>query len=188
MVTGPKRVREIDMENAKVKKRLSSIYGKTVIYLAYIACVLLVLITLAETAEILIRKLGNTSLPWVIEFSEHALVFIAFLAGAWVLKKEAHIKVDIVLNMLSPRIRALINVMNSMLGAILCLFLSYRSALMVWDLWKRQVLTSKTVEIPMWPLFTVFSIGSLFLSIQFFIRAQSYFKTLRQHQDISLKD
>ena len=176
------------MENAKVKKRLSSIYGKTVIYLAYIACVLLALIILAETAEIIIRKLGNTSLPWVIEFSEHALVFIAFLAGAWVLKEEAHIKVDIILNRLSPGVRALTNVINSMLGAILCLFLSYRSGLMVWDLWKRQVLTAKTVEIPMWPLFAVFCIGSFLLSIQFFIRAQSYFKTLKQHQDIGPKE
>jgi len=176
------------MENAKLKKRLSSIYGKTIIYLAYIACVLLALITVAETAEIIIRKFANTSLPWVIEFSEHFLVFIAFLAGAWVLKEEAHIKVDIVLNMFSPRIRTLINVINSMLGAILCLFLSYRSALMVWDLWKRQVLTSKTVEVPMWPLFAVFCIGSFLLSIQFSIRARSYFKTLKQHQNIALKE
>ncbi|MBW2036952.1 MAG: TRAP transporter small permease [Deltaproteobacteria bacterium] len=176
------------MENIELKKRLSAIYDKTVLYLAYIACILLALITLAETAEIIIRKFGNTSLPWVIEFSEHALVFIAFLAGVWVLKEEAHIKVDIVLNMFSPRIRSLINVINSMLGAILCLFLSYRSALMVLDLWKRQVLTSKTVEIPMWPLFAVFCIGSFLISIQFFIRAQGYFKTMKQSQDIALKE
>jgi len=168
------------MVNAGLIKKLSVIYQKTIIYMAYIACVILVLITLAECAEIIVRKFGNTSLPWVIEFSEYALVFIAFLAGAWVLKEEAHIKVDLVLNMFSPRIRAVINVVNSILGAVLCLFLTYQSAFMVLDLFKRQILTAKTMEIPMWPLFAVFCFGNFLLSIQFFIRAHGYFKKIKQ--------
>ncbi len=173
------------MENRKLKKRISAIYEKTVDYPVYIACILLALITLAQTAEIIIRKVGNSSLPWVIEFSEHALVFIAFLAGAWVLREGAHIKVDIVLKMFSPKIRALINIINSILGAILCLFISFRTLLMVVDLWKRKILTAKTVEIPMWPLFAVFCFGFFLLSIQFFIRAYGYFKTMKQTQNIT---
>ncbi len=170
-----------------LKDKLSLIYEKTVIYLVYFSCFLLALITLAEFAEILVRKIGSTSLPWVIEFSEHSLVFIAFLSSAWVLKEDAHIKVDFVLNRLNPRIRALTNFTSSMLGAILCLFLSYRSLLMVWDLWKRQILTAKTLEIPMWPLFAVFCFGSFLLSIEFFIRAFRYFKTVQQLQNTASK-
>jgi len=170
------------MANTGAGKKFSAIYEKIIIYMAYIACILLVLIILGECAEIIVRKFGNTSLPWVIEFSEYALVFIAFLAGAWVLKDEAHIKVDLVLNMFNPRIRAIINVVNSILGAVLCLFLTYQSAFMVWDLFKRQILTAKTMEIPMWPLFAVFCFGNFLLTIQFFIRAQGYFRKIKQPQ------
>ncbi len=177
----------IKMEGAKKRKIFLDIYEKTILYLGYISGVLLALITLSVTAEILVRKLASTSLPWVIECSEHALAFIAFLAAAWVLKEEAHIKVDIVLTMLSERRRALVNIINSLLGAALCLFIAHRSALTIWDLWKRDIYTITTLEIPMAPLYSVIFVGSLLLTIQFCIRTKKSFLEWRKDRNIPEK-
>ncbi|MFH1487653.1 MAG: TRAP transporter small permease [Pseudomonadota bacterium] len=176
------------MERVGKRKRLSQFYDKTIVYLSYVSAVLLALITLSVTAEILVRKLAGTSLPWVIECSEHALAFITFLAAAWVLKEEAHIKVDIVLTALNDRMRALLNVMNSLLGAALCLFLAYRSGLTILDLWKRHIYTITTLEIPMAPLYSVIFIGSLLLSIQFSIRTKKFFSEWRNDRNIPEKE
>ena len=176
------------MVNGKVNNLLYAYYNKIIVFLSYVAGLLLCLITLAVTAEILVRKFANTSLPWVIECSEHALVFIAFTAAAWVLREDAHIKVDLVLSHLKKRPQAMLNVINSLLGGLLCLFLTYRSALTIVDLWKRDIYTVKTLEIPMAPLYSIICIGSLFLSIQFFIRAHSHFKEWKEPQDPSEKE
>ncbi|MFC1868023.1 TRAP transporter small permease [Thermodesulfobacteriota bacterium] len=168
------------MENAKENNRLFTCYNKIIVFLSYVAGVLLCLITLAVTAEILVRKFGSTSLPWVIECSEHALVWIAFFAAAWVLREEAHIKVDLVLGFFKERPRALLNIINSLLGFLLCGFLTYRSALTIFDLAKRHIYTIKTLEIPMAPLYSVICIGSLLLTIQFFLRTWRYFENWKK--------
>ena len=176
------------MANRKVSNLLYIYYNKIIVFLSYVAGVLLCLITLAVTAEILVRKFGNTSLPWVIECSEHALVFIAFTAAAWVLREDAHIKVDLVLSHLKKKPQAMLNVINSLLGGLLCLFITYRSALTIYDLWERHIYTVKTLEIPMAPLYSIICIGSLFLTIQFFIRTHGYFKEWRETQDSPEKE
>lgn len=170
------------MEKVKDINRLSSWYNKTIVFFSYAAGVLLCLITLAVTAEILMRKFGHTSLPWVIECSEHALVWIAFAGAAWVLREDAHIKVDLVLTHLKRKPQATLNVINSFLGGLLCLFITYRSALTIFDLWKRGIYTIKTLQIPMAPLYSIICIGSLFLTIQFFIRVYNYLKERKNHQ------
>ena len=151
--------------------------------MSYIAGILLCLITLAVTAEILVRKFGGTSLPWVIEMSEHALVWIAFTAAAWVLREDAHIKVDLVLTNLKKKPRSILNMINSLLGGLLCLFITYRSALTIIDLHKRHIYTIKTLEIPMAPLYSIICIGSFFLTIQFFIRTWNYYKDRNEPKD-----
>jgi TRAP-type C4-dicarboxylate transport system permease small subunit len=172
------------MENVKASKTVSKVYNKIIVYLSYLAGILLSLITLSVTAEIVVRKFTNSSLPWVIECSEHALVFITFLAAAWVLREDAQIKVDLVLSHLSRKKRALLNIFNSLLGGLLCGFISYRSALTVLDLSKRNIYTIKTLEIPMAPLYSVICLGSLLLTIQFFIRAYGYFGEWKENRNI----
>ena len=176
------------MVNGKVSNRLYAYYNKIIVFLSYVAGVLLCLITLAVTAEILVRKFAETSLPWVIECSEHALVFIAYTAAAWVLREDAHIKVDLVLTHLKKRPQAMLNMISSLLGGLLCLFITYRSALTIFDLWKRHIYTLQTLEIPMAPLFSIICIGSLFLTIQFFIRTHGYFEKWKETQDSPEKE
>ena len=171
------------MENVKAGKTVSKVYNKIIVYLSYLAGILLSLITLSVTAEIVVRKFTNSSLPWVIECSEHALVFITFLAAAWVLREDAQIKVDLVLSHLSHKNRNLLNMANSLLGGLLCGFIAYRSALTVWDLSKRNIYTIKTLEIPMAPLYSVICLGSILLAIQFFIGAYDYFGKWKEYKN-----
>ena len=163
---------------------VSKAYDKIIVLLSYFAGILLSLITLSVTAEIIVRKVTNSSLPWVIECSEHALVFITFLAAAWVLREDGQIKVDLVLSHMGRRNRALLNTVNSLLGGLLCGFLTYRSALTVWDLLKRNIYTIKTLEIPMAPLYSVICLGSLLLTFQFFIRGYNFFGEWKDNTNI----
>ncbi|MFH1122194.1 MAG: TRAP transporter small permease [Pseudomonadota bacterium] len=160
------------MKATGVLRKMIGIHDRIIGILAGLSGLLLGLITLSVTAEVIVRKCANTSLPWVIECSEHALVFITFLAAAWVLKEDAHVGVDVVLALFGPRMRALGNAINATMGAVLCLFVTHRGIMTVWDLWRRHIYTIKTLEIPMAPLYSVIFVGNFFLAIQFLRRAR----------------
>lgn len=136
--------------------------------------VLLALITLAVCVEVIVRKLWNLSIIGVVECSEYAIVFITFLSASWILKQDAHVKVDIVVGSLKPGPRALLNMITSFYGAVLCMFITYRSATVIWDLWRRNLDTEKALELPMAPLYIAMLIGSFMLFLGFLRRAYGY--------------
>jgi TRAP-type C4-dicarboxylate transport system permease small subunit len=157
----------------KVISKIVLIYDMISNFLAYFSGVLFAFITVSVCAEVIIRRFWISSIVGVIECSEHALVFITFLSASWVLKQDAHVKVDVLLGWQKPRNQALLNMITSSFGAVLCMFIAYRSALTVWDLWQRNIDTVKALELPMAPLYTPIFIGSLMLSLQFLRRARS---------------
>jgi len=138
--------------------------------LAYLSGVLLALITLAVCVEVIVRKLWNVSIIGVVECSEYAIVFITFLSASWILRQDAHVKVDIVIGWLKPGTRPLLNMVTSFYGAVLCMFITYRCATVIWDLWRRDLDMEKALELPMSPLYTAMLIGSFMLFLGFLRR------------------
>ena len=63
--------------------------------LAAAACTLLVLITLAVCGEIFTRSFLDISNPWLVELSEITLLYLTFLAAAWVLGNDKHVSIDL---------------------------------------------------------------------------------------------
>ena len=172
------------MKAAGVWRRLIGIHERMIRILAGLSGVLLALITLSVTAEVIVRKVASTPLPWVIECSEHALVFITFLAAGWVLNEDAHVRVDIALAFLSPKKRALGNAVNALMGAALCLFVTHHGILTVWDMWRRHIYTIKTLEIPMAPLLSVIFVGNFFLTIEFLRRGRNDLRQWKQARKV----
>ena len=159
------------MSSKKTTRKFITIYDNINKALAYFSGVLLALITISVCAEVIVRKFLSLSIIGVVESSEYALVFITFLSASWVLKRDAHVKVDIVLAWIKPRTQALFNMITAIFGAILCMFIAYRSAFVIWDLWQRDLHTVKALELPMAPLHTSIFVGSFMLSIGFLIKA-----------------
>lgn len=155
-------------------RKITAIYDQIVNYLGYFSGVLLALITLSVTVDVIIRKLLNKPILGVVELCEHALVFITFLGASWVLRQEGHVRLDLVLGLLNPKFRAILNTVTSLIGAMLCMFIFYRGGLTVWDLWQRDIDTTKFLELPMAPLYTVICIGALMLSLQFLKKAHAH--------------
>ena len=161
----------------KVARKIAAIYSKGIDYLAYLAGILVIFIMLATGTEVVVRKLFGFSMVWTVEYSEHAILYITFLSAAWLVKKRQHVKIDVVLNSLNPARQVWLNMVMYLVGAALCLFTAYHSALTVWDVWQRHVYTTTTLEIPMAPLIAIIGVGSLLLSIEFAKASYEYLKS-----------
>ena len=152
--------------------KLLSAFDRIIDYLAYIAGGIIIFVALSIFLNVMSRQLLRFSLLGVIEIGEYSLCFITFLATAWLLRKEGHVKMDIVVNRLNPAKQAWVNMFMSFIGAGLCLALTWYGVIVTVDAWQRNVFLSSTVlQAPLALLLFIIPIGCFLLFIQFLRRA-----------------
>lgn len=148
--------------------------------LAWLAGWLMMLALLMVCVDVVMRYFFNSPIGGVLQFSEYVLLYIPFLAAAYVLKDDSHIKIDIVLNRLSPKVQAALNLVTSMLGVLVLLALTYYGTYITFDYYRRGVPTLKYYKIPEFLVLMVIPLGCLLFALQFIRRAHSYYKAYRE--------
>ena len=158
----------------KLQARASFVFDYILGALTYLAAAILTFIMLAICWDVIARAVANAPLQWVLEFSEYSLLYFTFLCTAWVLKNERHVIVDIWLNRLNPKTRALFNVVTSIICAIICLFLTWYGWDVSWEHLQQGFFQPTVIRPPDFPIFVIIPIGSFLLVIQFLRRASNY--------------
>jgi len=78
--------------------------------LAGIAGFLIVFATLSVGISVVMRYFFNSPVSWVTEICEYILLYITFLVAAWVLRKEGHVKMDLIIDQFKSRVKIIINI------------------------------------------------------------------------------
>lgn len=144
---------------------------------------ILVLTWMSICINVAMRYLLHRPQVWVLEFSEYGILYMTFLGGAWVLKKEGHVKVDWVLNYLKPSECALLNTITSFVGVALFLVITWYSAETTWIHFVRGTYRITLLETPMYLILAAIPIGSFLISVQFLSRACEYAKNWKSLQE-----
>jgi len=144
--------------------------------MAFLSGVLVILAMIVVTAEVVMRYFLNSPLIWVSETTEISLLFIAFLGTAWLLKKEGHVKVDILISRVNPRAQALMGIISSIVGVFICSLLVWYGTSVSLQFIRQKLYEPTILELPKGPLLTIIPIGSLFLLIQFLRRMYGYWR------------
>ena len=160
-------------------KRLNAVFTRLLDVLAVLAMVLIGLSTAVVFFSIVMRYLFNMPVWWVTESTAYALGFITLLGAAWLLKRGKHVRMDLVLEQLSHRVRGRVNVVTSILCALLCLIIAWRGLVVVWDYYQIDYIYGGALVIPVYLLEGVIPVGFFLLSIQFLRRANGYLGRLR---------
>lgn len=157
----------------RLLKKVTTIFDRTNDLLFYFVCVLLYFVMFGVLSTIVLRLFG-TSLVWMFESLQFALLWIAFLGAAWLLKREGHVKMELLLSQLNPRNRGLLNSITSVIAAISCLVVAWYSAMMTWEYYQIGFTTFTEWRPPMAPIMVIIPIGCFFLFIQFLRRTYGY--------------
>ena len=146
---------------------------------AAFAIILLVFIMLTISYDVAIRRLFG-SIQWVMEVSEFALLYIVFLAAAWLLSKDGHVKMDLMLIRLKPKTQAIINAITSTANTLTCLVIAwYSSEVTVQYFISKTVAAPSVIEPLKWPTFVIIPIGMFMLFLQFIRRTYGFIKASR---------
>ena len=141
---------------------------------------LIILVTLGIASDVSMRFFFNRPIRGMVEITEYAILWITFLLAAWVLKRDKHVKMDIVLRWLKPTVQSLINIITSVLSAIAFLILTGYAAAVTWESFKMGFLDYTALAPPLWPIQVIIPIGSFLLFIQLLRRTRGYWKNWRQ--------
>ena len=144
-----------------------------------LSCILVAFDMLLVCSDIALREFADYSIPGADEISEYTLLYITFLAAAWLLKQDGHIRMDMFLTRLNTRSLALINTITSLMGALTCLILACYSADTTLDQFVRSAYRATTLEVPVALLIVIIPIGSFMLFIEFVRAISQYLKSWR---------
>ena len=139
--------------------------------MASAAGAVLVLLALSINFEVVMRYFLGSPTSWVVDFSQYALVYITFLAAAWVLAREGHVRIELLVNRLSPKVQRLLKFSTSVVGAVLCgLFFWYSLQITLEAINTKELFVEATV-VPKWPILIVLPIGSIVITLEFLRKA-----------------
>ena len=139
-------------------------------FLAAIACTLMVLITLAICVEIVSRSFFDISNPWLVELSEITLLYLTFLAAAWVLGKDKHVSIDLLVGYMSEPVSRKLQLFLSCVASATCFIVCWFGILTVIDQFQNDI-REPTIMAPLtfW-ITAVVPFGLFLLGFQFLRR------------------
>lgn len=109
----------------KVPIFLGKIFDRTNNIFVLLATICVVFMIISITIDVIGRFFFNSPLLWESEINENMILFMTFFAAAWVLKNDGHVNVELVTSRLRERPRNMLLLVNSIIGIIVCLLVTY---------------------------------------------------------------
>lgn len=142
-------------------------FDRLIDIMALVAGALLCLLVVTVCANVLSRYFHLFAMPWALDVVEHSLYLITFLGAPWVLREQGHIAIDVFLQQLSPRPRAVVDRIAYAIGAVVCAILLYIAC----QVWLQSFLAGTTIHrtyvYPEWWLLSVAPPNFLILLVIF---------------------
>jgi TRAP-type C4-dicarboxylate transport system permease small subunit len=133
--------------------------------MAMAAAVLLGLTAAGITFDVVARNLGLGNVPWILEVSEYILPLATFLVAPWLLNRNQHVRLDVLLH----RARWL-EPLGDGIGLAVCLVLVLYGVRTILNSAQQGAMVLKSVVFPEWWLYAPVPVCFALLSIEFIRR------------------
>jgi len=147
--------------------------------MARAAGVILLAATAIVLVEIVSRYFFRRPILGSVEVTEYCLLWMTFLAVAWVQRRDAHVRVDFVLRLLAPRAQHALNAATSFAAAIALLVVTGVGIEVVWFRFSTNYLLSTPLRPPGALILAVVPLGCLLLGLEFLRQGVSHLRSFR---------
>ena len=153
---------------------LSELYGKLLEKLMLAACAVLFLMMLMICADVVQRNLPLLNflpgLPWADEVSQYMLYLVTMLAAPWLLRQSRHIRVDILLRAMPPRIGWYCEWATDLVAFVCCAVIVVYGMAATYASYSSHALTIQALVTPEWWSLAPLPIAFLLLGIEVLFR------------------
>jgi TRAP-type C4-dicarboxylate transport system permease small subunit len=150
--------------------RLSASFARLLDLLATMAALLLLAMVVVVTLDIVLRNTSGTGFAWSNEVTEYGLYVTTLLTAPWLLRRGQHVRIDMVLAILPPRLAWLMEAVADLLGLTASLLLVWYGAAMTVQSARLGSLTIKNLVFPEWWLLAPLPMCFALLALEFVFR------------------
>ena len=162
-------------------------YGRLLEVFAVAACALILGMTLMICADVLLRNVrvvpGLAGLAWSNEISEAMLFLVTLLTAPWLLRRGQHIRVDIVLRAVPPRLGWVFEWIVDVLALGCCALIAWYSGRAALASYQAGSLSIKTLVTPEWWLLSMLPVAFVALSLEMLLRMRRLARAERAPRD-----
>jgi TRAP-type C4-dicarboxylate transport system permease small subunit len=145
-------------------------------YVCAVGMYLLIPLMLLTTSDVVGRKFFSKTIPGAFELSEYILAIFILLGAAYTQQVKGHVGVDFITTRLSPRVRAICQIMTILLSLFII-------TILIWQGWVegiRERTVSDMLRIPQYPFRLLVAVGGLLLWLELLIDLFNLIKKLRR--------
>jgi len=149
---------------------LSTLLGRLFDLFAAVAALLLLAMVAVVTADILMRNTLGIGFSWANEVTEYALYVITLLTAPWLLRRGQHVRIDVALVIVPPRMAWVMEALADIVGLAASLLLIWYGAIMSVQSARLGSLTIKNLVFPEWWLLAPLPICFALVALEFVFR------------------
>ena len=150
--------------------RLSFLLARLFDFLATIAAIMLLAMVALVTADIVLRNTLGIGFAWSNEATEYALYLITLLTAPWLLRRGQHVRIDMMLVIVPPRLAWACEAAADLVGLAASLVLVWYGTVMTAQSARLGSLTIKNLVFPEWWLLAPLPICFALLALEFIFR------------------
>ncbi len=134
--------------------------------LAGIGCTLLVGLMVGVNTDLFLRSVFRSPVEGVSEMTEIFLLYITFLATAWVYREDGHVVVDLLVYEVYAKVRKTMLIINNAIVGIVAFVLVWFGTAATLDHFMRGVRNVSVLETPVALIMVIIPLGSLVLLLE----------------------
>jgi TRAP-type transport system small permease protein len=135
--------------------------------LAAVSAILIGLTALAITLDVVARNLGVGTVPWILEASEYMLPLATFLVAPWLLRRNEHVRLDVVLHLARGRLGSALEMASNLVGILVCAVLVVYGVRTILNSADQGAMVLKSLVFPEWWLYAPVPVCFLLLAFEF---------------------
>src|SRR5260370_34637933 len=121
-------------------------------------------------ADILLRNIMGVGFAWANEVSEYALYLMTLLTAPWLLRRGQHVRIDIILTLVPPRVAWLMEAAGDVLGFAVSVTLIRYGLDMTFDSARLGAVTIKNLVFAEWWLLAPLPAAFVLIAVEFVFR------------------
>jgi TRAP-type C4-dicarboxylate transport system permease small subunit len=155
----------------EMSEATESFLDRLVTYSGYLSAALVFVLMLLITAGVIFRRVIQQPLVFGEEYSAYLMVFCVYIGGAYTLKHDAHIRVDVITIRLSEKWQTMLRAATSCIAIVYGAVLTWKTAELV--VYYRQIgeQALSVLETPTWIPCSVIPVGTGILTVQMILCA-----------------
>lgn len=135
--------------------------------------------------DVITRSLFRVTNSWISEVTVYLMGYIAFMGAAYALREGAHVSVDMLVQALAPRPRAIVVAIADLCMVVIVATLTWLSFGFFLEAWTSNEVSDTIFSIKMWIPYLSFFVGMAWLLLVLFVQIAGKFCHRAHEKDIA---